>query len=103
MANGTTLNPDGSMSYPNGSRSLPDGTLIVPNVTASSVLPYEIKLDGSYGVLGGVLIVTGAPVCVLGGKNRWSVATSCSVYVARAVVSNASLRALPVTAGSRRN
>ena len=52
-------------------------------MTASSVLPYEIKLDGSYGVLGGVLIVTGAPVCVLGGKNRWSVATSCSVNVAR--------------------
>lgn len=73
LANGTTLYPNATLGFPNGTTLYPNGTL-ASNETASSILPYDIKLDGAYGVLGGVLIVTGAPVCVLGGKNRWCVA-----------------------------
>ncbi|WRT67799.1 uncharacterized protein IL334_004773 [Kwoniella shivajii] len=35
-------------------------------------LPFKIKIDPAFGVLGGLLIISGIPVAVLGGKNRWS-------------------------------
>lgn len=71
LANGTTLNPDSSLSFPNGTTLYPNGTSASNETIVSNVLPYEIKLDVACGVMGGVLIVTGGPVAVLGGKNRW--------------------------------
>ncbi|WWC70742.1 uncharacterized protein I206_104693 [Kwoniella pini CBS 10737] len=35
-------------------------------------LPFKIKIDPAYGVIGALLIISGIPVAVLGGKNRWS-------------------------------
>ncbi|WVO12614.1 hypothetical protein L204_100219 [Cryptococcus depauperatus] len=35
-------------------------------------IPFKIALDPAYGLAGGFLILTGIPVAVLGGKNRWS-------------------------------
>jgi hypothetical protein len=34
-------------------------------------IPFNIRLDPAYGVLGALLILSGIPVAVLGGKNRW--------------------------------
>ncbi|KAK4687030.1 hypothetical protein P7C73_g3090, partial [Tremellales sp. Uapishka_1] len=43
-------------------------------------LPYKVALDPAYGILGGVLILSGIPVAVLGGKNRWSSLAIASGY-----------------------
>ncbi|WWC62543.1 uncharacterized protein I303_105139 [Kwoniella dejecticola CBS 10117] len=43
-------------------------------------LPFKIKIDPAFGVLGALLIVSGIPVAVLGGKNRWSSNAIASGY-----------------------
>ncbi|WVR06361.1 hypothetical protein IAU60_003392 [Kwoniella sp. DSM 27419] len=43
-------------------------------------LPFRVKIDPAYGVLGAFLIITGIPVAVLGGKNRWSSLAISSGY-----------------------
>ncbi|OXM79407.1 hypothetical protein C364_02904 [Cryptococcus neoformans Bt63] len=35
-------------------------------------IPFHIVIDPAYGIAGAVLILSGIPVAVLGGKNRWS-------------------------------
>ncbi|KAH8925731.1 hypothetical protein BT69DRAFT_1318032 [Atractiella rhizophila] len=32
----------------------------------------DTKIDATFGILGGILILTGLPMLVLGGKNRWT-------------------------------
>lgn len=75
-----TLAVNGSdLLYQNGSivnqtalnKSVAD-TMLPWNET-DQYLPFRVALDPAYGVLGGLLIVTGIPVAVLGGKNRWCV------------------------------
>jgi hypothetical protein len=36
-------------------------------------IPFNIIIDPAYGVLGALLILSGIPLAVLGGKNRWYV------------------------------
>ncbi|WVW84646.1 hypothetical protein I302_106680 [Kwoniella bestiolae CBS 10118] len=43
-----------------------------PWVEGDGFIPFSIKIDPAFGVLGGLLILSGIPVAVLGGKNRWS-------------------------------
>ncbi|WWC88694.1 uncharacterized protein L201_003607 [Kwoniella dendrophila CBS 6074] len=43
-------------------------------------LPFHVKIDPAYGVLGALLIISGIPVAVLGGKNRWSSNAIASGY-----------------------
>ena len=56
------------------------GNATVTNTTAAAWnetdawLPFHVRLDPAYGVLGAVLIISGVPVAGLGGKNRWWVA-----------------------------
>lgn len=38
-------------------------------------VPFNIVIDPAYGVLGALLILSGIPLAVLGGKNRWCVIT----------------------------
>lgn len=34
-------------------------------------IPFGIKIDPAYGILGALLIISGIPVAMLGGKMRW--------------------------------
>jgi hypothetical protein len=34
-------------------------------------VPFHIRIDPAYGTLGGLLLISGIPVAILGGKNRW--------------------------------
>lgn len=43
-------------------------------------IPFSIPIDPTYGVLGAFLIITGIPVAVLGGKNRWTSLAVVSGY-----------------------
>jgi hypothetical protein len=36
-------------------------------------IPFGIKIDPAFGILGALLILSGIPVVMLGGKMRWSV------------------------------
>lgn len=85
-----TLN---STAYQNGTVSNSttglNGTAI-SNGTASNAtepwkagddwIPFSIPIDATYGVLGAFLIITGIPVAVLGGKNRWTSLAVVSGY-----------------------
>ena len=73
VSNSTVANP----SIASNGSIIVNGTAV--NGTGSSwngtndYVPFDIPLDPTYGVLGGLLIVSGLPVAALGGKNRWSV------------------------------
>lgn len=83
--NSTVLFPNTTLLYPNGTYASLNGTQYALNGTVtydpSAVeevwngtqewLPFKIKIDAAYGVAGGFLILTGIPLAVLGGKNRW--------------------------------
>ncbi|ORX40061.1 hypothetical protein BD324DRAFT_254203 [Kockovaella imperatae] len=43
-------------------------------------IPFHIVIDPAYGILGALLIISGVPVAILGGKNRWSSLAICSGY-----------------------
>ncbi|WVQ85089.1 hypothetical protein IAT38_007253 [Cryptococcus sp. DSM 104549] len=43
-------------------------------------IPFNVVIDPAYGILGAFLILTGIPVAVLGGKNRWSSLAIASGY-----------------------
>jgi hypothetical protein len=53
-----------------------------PTSSAESARPTTLNLDtgidGATGVLGGLLILSGLPVCFFGSRNRWSVSSSPS-------------------------
>ncbi|OCF43573.1 hypothetical protein I317_02591 [Kwoniella heveanensis CBS 569] len=78
--NTTDLNEGGAFSATNASiwnGTLTNGTIPFdgenkPWEEGDSWLPFKIRIDPAYGVLGALLIVSGIPVAVLGGKNRWS-------------------------------
>lgn len=61
-----SLLPNGTFIYPNGTSNA-----TATNLTAPLAVPYDIKLDGAYGVAGAILILTGIPIATLGSKNRW--------------------------------
>ena len=48
-----------------------NGTQREPWKEGDDWLPFNIKIDPAYGVLGALLIISGIPVAGLGGKNRW--------------------------------
>lgn len=71
--------------YADGTKVISNGTIISANGTVvvngtetwngtQPWLPFEIKVDGAYGVGGAVLLLSGGFVGVLGGKHRWYVA-----------------------------
>jgi hypothetical protein len=76
--NTTTLYPNGTYASLNGTQYAANGTITYdPSSTneawngTQAWLPFKIKIDAAYGVAGGFLILTGIPLTVLGGKNRW--------------------------------
>lgn len=91
--NSTVLFPNATLFFPlNSTYLLPNGTLlssnfsIIPdasyeerrkqwwnesNAAGGEYLPFQVRLDAAYGVAGGWLMLTGVPVGVMGGKNRW--------------------------------
>ncbi|ORY28458.1 hypothetical protein BCR39DRAFT_468244 [Naematelia encephala] len=60
--------------------ALNNATTSVPWNETDAWLPFHIKIDPAYGVLGALLITSGIPVAVLGGKNRWSSLAIASGY-----------------------
>jgi hypothetical protein len=60
--NGTTISGNGT---------LVNGTAYEAWKEGDEWLPFNIKIDPAYGVLGALLILSGLPVAGLGGKNRW--------------------------------
>ncbi|WVQ96667.1 hypothetical protein IAU59_003773 [Kwoniella sp. CBS 9459] len=78
--NVTDLDEGGAFSATNASiwnGTLTNGTIPFngenkPWEEGDSWVPFKIKIDPAYGVLGALLIISGIPVAVLGGKNRWS-------------------------------
>ena len=69
----TTASATGSL-LPQASSALANNgtanaTSIAGNSTAGPVL--QTHLDATFGVLGGLLIVSGVPLGFWGGKNRW--------------------------------
>jgi len=81
-SNSTILFPNTTVLFPNGTYLLPNGTELAANGTilnakteiwngTQEYLPFKIRIDAAYGVAGGFLVLTGIPLAVLGGKNRW--------------------------------
>ncbi|KAK8858594.1 hypothetical protein IAR55_002823 [Kwoniella newhampshirensis] len=57
--------------------SFTNGTAVNTNATlvwkeGDGWIPFRIVIDPAYGISGGFFILSGIPVAVLGGKNRWS-------------------------------
>ena len=73
-----TTAPDTNHTLSNGTVIAANGT-ILSNGTANSTIwhegddwiPFHIKIDPAYAVLGALFILSGIPVAILGGKNRW--------------------------------
>ncbi|KAK6908218.1 hypothetical protein I203_102219 [Kwoniella mangroviensis CBS 8507] len=59
-------------NYTNGTIPWDGSEKTKPWQEGDGFIPFNIKIDPAFGVLGGLLIVSGIPVAVLGGKNRWS-------------------------------
>jgi hypothetical protein len=70
--NSTTFS-DGSTSNTtvegNGNGTMANAT--EPWKTGDDTIPFMIKIDPAFGVLGALLILSGIPVAMLGGKMRW--------------------------------
>jgi hypothetical protein len=75
--NSTTLS-DGSTTNStvegNGNGTLANAT--EPWKEGDDYIPFGIKIDPAFGILGALLILSGIPVAMLGGKMRWSVIVS---------------------------
>lgn len=69
-----SLSPNSSTTVTNVNGSLANAT--IPWNQTDQYLPFHIVIDPAYGILGGLLIISGIPVAGLGGKNRWSVSLS---------------------------
>ncbi|WWD18486.1 hypothetical protein CI109_102938 [Kwoniella shandongensis] len=61
-------------SFTNGTAINTNGTINDTGVweEGDAWIPFHIVIDPAYGILGALLILSGIPVAVLGGKNRWS-------------------------------
>jgi hypothetical protein len=72
--NSTTFS-DGSVSNStvdgNGNGTLANATEPEPWKEGDGWIPFHIKIDPAFGVLGALLILSGIPVAMLGGKMRW--------------------------------
>ena len=67
--NSTTFS-DGSTS----NTTVENGTLAnatEPWKEGDNYIPFGIRIDPAYGILGALLIISGIPVAMLGGKMRW--------------------------------
>ena len=64
----TTL---GNGTIVNANSTLADSTQSEPWKEGDDWIPFHIKIDPAYGVLGALLILSGIPVAGLGGENRW--------------------------------
>ena len=60
-------------TYPlsSSSSTVPTATASPAETTSPAPIRLDTKLDPGFGVLGGLLILTGVPSAFLGHKNRW--------------------------------
>lgn len=71
--NSTTFS-DGSRTnatVDGGNGTLANATEKEPWKEGDDYIPFGIKIDPAFGVLGALLILSGIPVAMLGGKMRW--------------------------------
>jgi hypothetical protein len=71
--NSTTFS-DGSTTnatVEGGNGTLANATETAPWKEGDDYIPFGIKIDPAFGVLGALLILSGIPVAMLGGKMRW--------------------------------
>ena len=65
FSDGTTSNS----TVENGNGTMANAT--EPWKEGDKYIPFAIKIDPAYGILGALLIISGIPVAMLGGKMRW--------------------------------
>jgi hypothetical protein len=71
----TLVTPSNLTVASNSTLNSTAANVTVPWNETDQNLPFSVDIDPAFGVLGAILIITGLPVAVLGGKNRWCVGT----------------------------
>ena len=70
LSNGTEILSNGTVLATNGS-IIGNGTTKTTWHEGDAWIPFQIVIDPAYGIPGALLIISGLPVAMLGGKNRW--------------------------------